>query len=601
MNDCAGGLVHCFSYAVGAAWRDFWPEDSRLTLDRAIAAAGAGETFRFRARFPSDDGALRYLETCVSPMRDEHGAVVRLLASARDVTAEVETTSFLNTVLQLLPLALTVRDLESGRYVLANPAAEELFDLAPESMVGATPDEVLDAEAARQINALDAEVSRAGRKKATREHSLTSNPTAPRRLSATKVATYDDNGPRHLISLTEDVTQQIADAQALREALGQAEQANRAKSAFLANMSHEFRTPLNGVMAGADMLAAHGLEGEARELLGMIGKSAAALDRRLRDVLELTRLDMGEGRFDIQPFSLRTVIEEAVLGVEAEAAAKGLALRFDPPADLAEHFLGDGGRIGEVLGHLLDNAVKFTVRGEVAVTLETRAPGRVRIAVADTGIGFDPDRKDDLFARFRQQDESLTRPFGGCGLGLTLSRDLAGLMGGEVDGAVRSEGGAVFWLDLPLEAMEGEAQPTPTPAEPSSRAINVLVADDHPTNRRVVELMLGDLARITGVEDGRAAVEAYSSQRFDIVLMDIQMPVMDGLAAVREIRAIEAARRRPRTPIMMLTANVHEEHQRASREAGADRHIGKPFTAALLLGAMGELLDGTQDTAAVSA
>jgi CheY-like chemotaxis protein len=214
---------------------------------------------------------------------------------------------------------------------------------------------------------------------------------------------------------------------------------------------------------------------------------------------------------------------------------------------------------------------------------------RVRFEVVDTGVGFGPDEKARIFERFQQADASITRRFGGMGLGLSISRDLVALMGGTLECESAPAEGSRFWFDLPLPPaaandVDGAASATP------ERALRVLVADDHPANRRIVELMLAEAAEVTCVENGLEAVRAYLDDRPDIVLMDMQMPVMDGLSAVSEIRRLEAAGGQARRPIVMLTANAGEEHVKASLAAGADRHLQKPITAATLFGALQAVL-----------
>ena len=243
-------------------------------------------------------------------------------------------------------------------------------------------------------------------------------------------------------------------------------------------------------------------------------------------------------------------------------------------------------RLRQVLDQLLDNAVKFTDAGAVTLGVQV-CQGGLRFTVEDSGVGFDEALKARLFDRFRQSDDSLTRAHGGVGLGLALARELVELMGGRIDCRARAEGGSAFWFDAPLSMEQPVAECAALDAD---FPLRILVADDHPTNRRVVELVLGGLANVRTVNDGREAVEAFCEQSFDLVLMDIQMPVLDGVSAVAEIRQYERAHNRPRTPIAMLSANTDPENLAASKVAGADRHIAKPFTAALLIGSVREML-----------
>lgn len=254
-------------------------------------------------------------------------------------------------------------------------------------------------------------------------------------------------------------------------------------------------------------------------------------------------------------------------------------------------FRGDPYRIRQVLLNLLSNAVKFTERGSVTIAAEAKAGGVVRVTVRDTGIGFAPEMKEKLFGRFQQADGSITRRFGGTGLGMAISRELCELMGGILDAESDEGKGARFWFDLPLAPAETAAPATEAmPVQAPERPLRVLLADDHPTNRKVVELMLEGVAEVVSVENGAEALMALGTDLFDLVLMDMQMPVMDGLEATRRIRETEAAAGRTPTPLIMLTANALPEHVAASLAAGADRHLEKPVTFADLLEAMHDAL-----------
>ncbi len=392
---------------------------------------------------------------------------------------------------------------------------------------------------------------------------------------------------------------------ALASARDAAETANRAKSEFLANMSHEIRTPLNGVMGVASALGRTGLSPSQREMVGLIESSAHTLEALLSDVLDLARIEAG--RLEIKPEAfdpLRAVRDVGAL-FRAAAKAKGLDFQVEiapqAVAELASDaplLHGDVARLRQILSNLLSNAVKFTAMGVVQLTFDARREGDALAAVfrvADTGIGFDSDTAGRLFDRFEQADGSITRRFGGSGLGLAISRSLAEAMGGRLSATSVPGSGSVFELQLPFEtAALPSAEPTgesgPGPADPFDlSSLAVLLAEDHPTNRRVVQLILGSAGVDPAcVENGAEALEAWTQTGFDLVLMDMQMPVMDGLTAMRAIRHREAILGRPRTTILALTANAMPEDVEATRAAGADGHLTKPITAAALLGAVRE-------------
>jgi CheY-like chemotaxis protein len=271
------------------------------------------------------------------------------------------------------------------------------------------------------------------------------------------------------------------------------------------------------------------------------------------------------------------------------AAGKGLRLEVQIAAEAETGVNGDAVRLKQVLANLLSNAVKFTDKGEVDLSVSA-TPDGFQFTVMDTGVGFDAEARERIFTRFKQADGSITRRFGGSGLGLSISRQLAELMGGTLTCESAPDEGSTFTLHLPLEHAE-LAQPALAALDGpvSGRRLSVLLVDDHPTNRKVVELMLASAnVEITAVEDGSLALEAYGAQAFDLVLMDMQMPVMDGLTATRAIRQLELSEGRPAAEIYLLTANASPEHIEAGRAAGAGRHLTKPISPVALLAAVQE-------------
>ncbi|WP_162250214.1 MULTISPECIES: hybrid sensor histidine kinase/response regulator [unclassified Caulobacter] len=572
-------------------WRWIFPEESRFSLDRSFNSALAGQMARFRAFLGMAQHSRAYCDTTISPIRDRSGAVIRLLATARDVTREVETEAFLRTVIQILPSPLTVKNVEDGCYVLINRAAEDAFDIVADEAIGKTTLDVLDVAAAKRLAASESRVLRTGEMHVSEEAASPDPAVAPRHFLTKTMATYDDVGPRHLITLSQDVTAQKAAAASLRVALEQAEQASLAKSAFLANMSHEIRTPLNGIVAGADLLAKDDLSPRARELVDIIQTSTQSLERLLSDILDVVRIEAGQVVIENGPFHLGDAARSIAALCALRAEEKGVLVetRLAAGADLT--VTGDSARLRQVLTNLLSNAVKFTDQGQVTLDIAPGTNGATRFSVTDTGIGFDAAEKSRIFDRFQQADTSFTRRFGGSGLGLAIARELVERMGGALSCDSTPGVGSTFWFELPLPADHDTATPSAPHDDVASMAgiPRILVADDHPTNRKIVELMLADLAEIFIAENGREAVDVFKVSGPDLILMDMQMPVMDGLTAVREIREREASDGGGRVPIIMLTANARPEHIRASRDAGADLHLEKPITSAVLFAAIDQV------------
>lgn len=387
-----------------------------------------------------------------------------------------------------------------------------------------------------------------------------------------------------VIGLRVDITDLKAQAAALQEALTRAEAAGRAKAEFLANVSHELRTPLNGVIGLAEVLARSDLGAEPRSLVSEILANAGRLQRLLGDLLDFSALEAGQVEAVHRPFEPAAVVRGIAERVRPAAAAKGLALAVDIDAGAEGDAVGDPDHLGQVLEQLLENAVKFTSAGHVTVSL-AREDGRWRLAVSDTGVGLDPDDAERMFAGFELGDASPTREHGGAGLGLAICKRLAELMGGRIQASGALGQGATFTLTLSLAP--------PSVAAAQAQPLRVLVADDNATNRKVVELILKAVgAEVMSVENGAEAVAAAERESFDAILMDLKMPVMDGLAAIAEIRKSEAAGGRPRRPILVLSANDAAADVEASRRAGADGHLGKPIRPDALFAALAQATEG---------
>jgi len=376
----------------------------------------------------------------------------------------------------------------------------------------------------------------------------------------------------------------------LRSARRRAEDANRAKSEFLANMSHEIRTPLNGVVAMADALAQRDLNGDEHDMVEVIRSSGATLERLLSDILDSARIESGQVTIEAAPFHLGRAVQDvaALWRIPAEDKGVGVTAHVDPRLDRLVD--GDAVRVRQVLTNLVSNALKFTTSGEVTLAVEPGVEGDVRFIVTDTGVGFDEEQKARIFGRFQQADGSITRRFGGTGLGLAISRELVELMGGRLECDSTPGEGSRFWFEIPLPPVEdtGEKEELAPPvADVRLQSLRVLLADDHPANRKIIEVMLAATAmELVAVEDGAKALETFKREAFDLVLMDMQMPVMDGLTATASIRAFEAQTGRDATPILMLTANAMAEHVEAGRAAGADGHLTKPLTLVALFEGM---------------
>jgi signal transduction histidine kinase/NO-binding membrane sensor protein with MHYT domain/ActR/RegA family two-component response regulator len=404
------------------------------------------------------------------------------------------------------------------------------------------------------------------------------------------------------VSVATDITALKQNAAMLAQARDAAEAANRAKSEFLANMSHEIRTPLNGIVGLTQVLNTTRLSARQREMLSVIDTSAQTLQAVLADILDLARIEAGRLELSTERFGLSGAVNDAAGLWRLQAEKKGLTFELEIAPDAGGEVEGDAVRLRQILVNLLSNAVKFTDAGTVSLKV-ARVQDGVQFEVSDSGVGFTPEQAERLFDRFEQADGSVTRRFGGTGLGLAICRELSGRMGGTIVAEGRPGEGATFRLTLPMEVL-GPAAPQADPAAeyfvdpegepaPAAKPLQVLVAEDHPVNRQVLQLMLEAVG--VGVEfavNGQEALEAVGTKHYDAVLMDMQMPVMDGLTATQGIREREAREGLDRMPVIMLTAHAMPEHVESSREAGADHHLAKPIQADALFAILDEIERG---------
>ena len=416
-------------------------------------------------------------------------------------------------------------------------------------------------------------------------------------------ATEGLDGPGDRLSIiVRDCAQRFAAESALKAAKSAAEAASRAKTSFLANISHELQTPLNGAIGLLDGLDLGALPVREAESVGLALASARDLQSLVADVLELTRLESDAEPVRAVSFDLEAFATALANGFAKQAKAKGLELRLEMAPELAGlRVRGDADKIGRMLSRLLDNAIKFTAQGEVRLGVLHARPGFFRFEVADSGVGFAADLAPRLFGAFEQAELGLTRRFGGAGLGLALCREIASLLGAEIGCSSAPDRGAAFHVTLPLDADLGEVAAAASPARPEAadpgRPLRVLIADDNDINLKVLEAILATIdADVATAADGVQALDAMRREPFDLVLMDMMMPVMDGLSATQSIRRAESAEGRARTPVIMVSANTLPEHIEAARMAGVDGYLTKPVGARQLLEMVGGLVvDGASE------
>jgi signal transduction histidine kinase/AmiR/NasT family two-component response regulator len=386
-----------------------------------------------------------------------------------------------------------------------------------------------------------------------------------------------------------------------------ADAANAAKSEFLATMSHEIRTPLNGVLGMVQAMANEPLSGPQLERLSVIGQSGEMLLTILNDILDLSKIEAGKLDLDEADFDL----ESLALGLRSTfaplAEGKGLSFVFEVADEAAGTWRGDSLRVRQILHNLIANAVKFTAAGSVEVRVSlAEAWGAERglaFAVSDTGIGMSPDQIERLFDKFVQADSSTTRRYGGTGLGLSICRQLCRAMGGEIGVESQMGQGSRFTLELPLQRVAGRVAPDLEEAPAADAAegapLRILAAEDNPMNQLVLKTLLGQIGIVPQVvANGADAVEAWEHGAWDVILMDSQMPVMDGISAARQIRRREAQTGRAMTPIIALTANVMHHQVQDYLAAGMNGVVAKPIQIDELFNAINAAVSDVDEGAA---
>lgn len=367
--------------------------------------------------------------------------------------------------------------------------------------------------------------------------------------------------------------------------------ANRTKTEFLATITHELRTPLNGVLGMAQVMALDDLNDAQRSRLATIQSSGRALLATINDVLDISKIEAG--RLELSPtvFDLGLLADDLQSLYRSLAVDKGLTLTFEVDPAARGWRLGDDVRLRQVMSNLLSNALKFTQEGTISAFVRCEGE-RVRVSIADTGIGVSPERAPFLFEKFVQADASTTRRFGGSGLGLAISREIVGLMGGDIDFTSAAGEGSCFTFQVPLPRAEAPVAATgPAVIEDADR-IRVLAVDDNVINRTVIQTLLGGFGVETQcVDSGEAALAAWSASPFDLILMDIHMPGMDGVAATTEIRRRELMEGRVRTPIVALTASVLSQEINGYLAAGMDGFVAKPIELSRLTAVIQSVLE----------
>ena len=516
-----------------------------------------------------------------SRWRDARGALKKTLAVQAGLPETLE--DILNSILNISSEGIIVAD-QDMRILLFSKGAEVIFGYSAPEALG-QPIDILIPHEIREVHRQRAQSFAAGailsRRMSNRQD--VTGLTKDGRLVPIEVGLSKLTTRTGMIytAIIRDISESVTAEAALNQAVSEATAANAAKSAFLAAMSHEVRTPLNGVLGMAQAMARDHLPPKQAERLEIIRKSGESLLGLLNDMLDLSKIEAGKLEMEMLEFDLGALIDGAYDTFSALAAQKGLNFDVSVTPRAAGAYVGDPLRLRQVLNNLTSNAIKFTEKGQVRVAVD-RQDGLLTIAVSDTGIGVPPETLGRLFNKFEQGDLSVTRRHGGTGLGLAICQDLTRLMGGDISASSSAGQGATFTLRLPLEHVGNvPALPELTGGAASAAQaapVRLLVAEDNRANQLVIDTLLrqAGIAPVI-VPDGRAAVAAWEDGPWDLILMDVQMPEMDGPTAASIIRRRELDSGQSRTPILALTANAMDHQLAEYRHAGMDGLVAKPI------------------------
>lgn len=546
------------------------------------------------------NGETYWVDATIVPLLGSDGLPQQYIGIRTDITARkafeaqlAEQLRFVEVLLEATPTAIYLKDVQ-GRYIRFNKAFEELFGISRADWIGKNVFDLVPGDAARMMHQRDVELLQS-RKVQSYEASFVNRQTGMTRegLYWKAPLTNVAGEVTALVGTILDITEKNRFEQELRNAKLVAEAANRAKSDFLANMSHEIRTPMNGVIGMTDLVLDTPLSPVQQEYLNVVKNSAHALMVILNDILDFSKIEAGKLNIESVEFPLQQHVQDTLRSIRARAAKKGLRLSCDLAPDLPARIVGDPVRIGQLLTNLCDNAIKFTADGGIDVSVSSRMAGEedceLAFAVRDTGIGIPADKQQGIFEAFNQADTSTTRQFGGTGLGLTICARLVDLMGGRIWVESVPGKGSTFHFTVRVKVAESAAQGLASEAAPSSvsqsdsgtAGLQILLVEDHPINQLLATTLLKKWGHAVVVaNNGQEGVDLFPTQHWDLVLMDMQMPVMGGLDATRAIRALEQAGQR--TPIVAMTANAMEADREACLQAGMDDHMAKPFNAAVL-------------------
>ena len=519
--------------------------------------------------------------------RFEIGGEKRVYAIVRDIThrrktqaAVTERERKFRTVFEQSLDGIVLHDLE-GRIIDANETLCKLLGWSRSELTARKLSDLHPEHALQACRLAMEEVAAHGRHRFECEFARSDGSTFVAEVWANA---FDLEGNHVVQGIVRDVTEQRRKENEIREAMEAAELANESKSLFLATMSHEIRTPLNGILGFTDLLETSELEEEQRHSVEMIRKSGDVLLGLINNILDFSRAESGRVILSDEVFDPGLFLKDTVALHRAVANGKGLEILIDVAADLPQTVIGAKAELRQIVMNLVGNAVKFTDKGSVWVSAMKTTDQKLRFSVMDSGIGFPEGDEEKLFDAFFQVDLSSTRRHGGTGLGLAICRRLVEAMGGQIRAANRPTGGAEFVVEVPLrvpasQKFEAKAEIPVSPPIMDGHGMKVLVVEDHPVNSRLLKLMLEKMGFVVELaSDGREALDHLrDGEGIELVLMDMRMPVMDGLEATQRLRAGESGVEASKLPVVAVTANASEADREACRAAGMNHYLSKPI------------------------
>jgi hypothetical protein len=583
-----------------------YEDDREQVRERAERIRSGEDVEAIEYRIVRKDGAIRWVRETAVQYFDGRDVPVSYEALIQDITnsKQVDELRKLSAAVEQSPAMVIITDIESTiEYV--NPRFTETTGYTAKEIIGQHSRSLVSGDMSPEAYKQMWATLFAGEVWREECHNKRKDGTSYREAVSISPIRNSESVITHFLTIKEDITERKQAEEELQRARATAEAADRAKSEFLANMSHEIRTPLNAIIGYADLLWREGNIAAAppqrAEAIAAIRNSGRCLLDLINNILDLSRIESGKVQMEIADYDPWCIVTDVVSALNVRAAKQQIELVAEITGAIPKTIRTDSGRLGQCLMNLVGNAVKFTGEGGVNISVGMSGSSdepTIRFEICDTGIGIPQNRMDAIFQAFTQADNSTTRKFGGTGLGLAISRQVARALGGDITARSVDGQGSTFTLEVPAGSLDGVSMrdqltlPATAPSEPVPQAAapelsgRILVAEDSMINRDMLVAMLSDLdIEIAAVENGLAAVEAVETESFDVILMDWQMPVMDGLEATRRIRATGNE-----VPIIALTANAMRGDREKCLAAGCTGYLSKPVDYGDLLGELQKYL-----------